>query len=85
MGSGDIAALGRVDSLSAKIMGSGDINCGELNATAAELVIMGSGDIVAHCIHEVDASIMGSGSIRIFGNPPARSRDVSGSGKIRFA
>ncbi|MEJ6003852.1 GIN domain-containing protein [Paucibacter soli] len=83
-GSGDVTADGQVEQLDVSIAGSGDLDARELIAQRGSLSIAGSGDISAHVSHEVVARIAGSGDIVVRGNPASRSKQVLGSGSVKF-
>ncbi|RTL33685.1 MAG: DUF2807 domain-containing protein [Burkholderiales bacterium] len=83
-GSGDVTADGQVEQLEVSIAGSGDVDARELIAQRGHLSIAGSGDISAHVSQEVVARIAGSGDIVVRGNPASRSKQVLGSGSVRF-
>ena len=83
-GSGDIRASGAVSKLRAVVQGSGDIKLRGLTAFEAELLVQGSGDIKSTVLHAVSASVLGSGDITIYGDPPSRRTHVGGSGDIEF-
>lgn len=81
-GSGDIAAQGNVNTVNARINGSGTILCGDLQAKTAEARIDGSGDITVFATESVTANISGSGTVVYRGNPAQVDRSVTGSGNI---
>lgn len=83
-GSGDVSADGQVEHLEVSIDGSGDVDARDLIAQRGRLNITGSGDIAAHVCQEVVARIAGSGDIVVRGNPETRSKQVTGSGSVRF-
>lgn len=83
-GSGDVTADGQVERLDVSIAGSGDVDARELIARRGHLSIAGSGDISAHVSDEVVARVAGSGDIVVRGDPPVRSKQVLGSGSVRF-
>ncbi len=83
-GSGDVTADGQVEQLDVSIAGSGDVDARELIARRGQLSIAGSGDISAHISQEVVARIAGSGDIVVRGNPSTRSKQVLGSGSVKF-
>lgn len=83
-GSGDVTADGQVEQLDVSIAGSGDVDARELIAQRGHLSIAGSGDISAHVTQEVAARVAGSGDIVVRGNPGTRSKQVLGSGSVRF-
>jgi len=83
-GSGDVTADGQVERLDISITGSGDVDARELVARLGHLCIAGSGDISALVSHDVVARVTGSGDIVVRGDPPVRSKQVLGSGSVRF-
>lgn len=83
-GSGDITAFGQVESLTVAVAGSGDVDCSNLTANRASLSIAGSGDIEAFVRQSVTAQVVGSGDILVRGNPAQRTKQVVGSGGVKF-
>ena len=75
-GSGSLQAGGAVDSLTARVNGSGGVNLAALASEKADLVTNGSGDISARVKRTLVAQSNGSGTITVYGNPA--QRDVSG-------
>jgi hypothetical protein len=82
-GSGDVTLSGVVDLLRAKILGSGDLKAGELAAKKVRVVVTGSGDAAVRAADELEASVLGSGNVRYYGNPPGVKKNITGSGDIR--
>ncbi len=82
LGSGDIVAVGGIDSLDASVSGSGDIDVSRLIARDVKAAIMGSGDIDVHATEKLEATITGSGEITYRGDPGSVDRNVLGSGSI---
>jgi hypothetical protein len=62
-GSGTLNAAGFADSLDLNVMGSGSANMAALKAARAKVNVAGSGDATFASDGEVDANIMGSGSL----------------------
>lgn len=83
-GSGKVSLYGHVANLEAKVVGSGGVDASELIAENASLSVTGNGKIKAFIRSEVRASVTGSGSIRVLGNPQRCDRSVFGSGNIKF-
>ncbi len=83
-GSGDVQATGRARVVNVQIKGSGDVDLSELKAESGYLGVKGSGDIRAVITESVSASVMGSGDIKIKGNPTNRSVQEKGSGSVKF-
>ncbi|SCK52782.1 Protein of unknown function [Variovorax sp. HW608] len=83
-GSGDIKAAGRVQELSAHLLGSGDIDLSLLEPERATVTLAGSGDVTLAPGEEADLSIEGSGDIVLLSHPARLRSHVWGSGKIRM-
>ena len=81
-GSGDMSVAGRADKLELRINGSGDADLGELAVGDAVVDIQGSGDVSAGPTGSVEASIDGSGDLRLLRRPGRLERKVSGSGDV---
>jgi hypothetical protein len=81
-GSGDIEAIGQVQTLDVHINGSGDLKLERLQAQACRIRINGSGDAVLSVADSLDARINGSGDITYYGNPERVNSKVNGSGTI---
>ncbi len=81
-GSGNITVSGTTTSLDVSLPGSGTINCGNLQAKSVTAKINGSGNIQVYASQSLDASILGSGTIRYAGNPSQVNKSITGSGNI---
>lgn len=81
-GSGSIKLVGQAESLDAKLMGSGDILLKKLPVTNGNLVLQGSGDIVANISGSANLVLQGSGDIEVHGNPTKVEQKLQGSGDI---
>lgn len=75
-GSGSMQAAGAVESLNARVHGSGGVNLASLASERADLTTTGSGGITALVRQNVMAQTTGSGQIIVYGNPA--QRNVSG-------
>lgn len=84
-GSADISVAGRVSHVTAKVMGSGDIDLSLLDHLRATVNVIGSGDIKLGPSEEADLSVEGSGDIALLSSPPTIRSNISGSGDIRMA
>ena len=62
--------------------GSGNVHCDSLKAKSAKVTLMGSGTVAVYASQSLDASILGSGTIRYSGNPAQVTKHISGSGTI---
>jgi len=74
----------QLQSLEVVLKGNGNFKGKALSTRKATLSIAGAGNIETSVTEEVQAKIMGYGSITIFGNPPQKNTDIKGSGKIQF-
>lgn len=84
-GSGDIAVEGRTEDLHVDLTGSGDIDLEELASYAANVRLVGSGDIFVFVADALDVSISGSGDVHFEhpdGETPRVTTRVSGSGEV---
>lgn len=84
-GSGDIDLKGRTIEFTANVNGSGDINSKKLTTKNSVLYINGSGDIYSTTTDKVDALVVGSGDIFVYGNPKNVIKNVKGSGDITIS
>ena len=74
----------QLQSLEVVLKGNGNFKGKALSTRKATLSIAGAGNIETSVTEEVQAKIMGYGSITIFGNPLKKDTDIKGSGKIEF-
>jgi hypothetical protein len=81
-GSGDITVSGAADRVDIRLPGSGNVICSGLKSRSANVTLAGSGNIAVYASESLDASLLGSGTIRYDGNPAQVSKRVSGSGTI---
>ena len=81
-GSGDARLTGTAAAFSASVDGSGTVDARDLDATAADLSVSGSGDLAATVSGSVRVAISGSGSVDLYGPAALERVDVSGSGSI---
>jgi hypothetical protein len=81
-GSGNITVSGIANSLTVNLSGSGTIECSDLHVNSVNARITGSGNIYVFASQSLDASIVGSGTIRYSGNPAQVNKSITGSGSI---
>lgn len=81
-GSGEVTVNGTADSVTINLPGSGNVHCDSLKAKSAKVTLMGSGTVAVYASQSLDASILGSGTIRYSGNPAQVTKHISGSGTI---
>ncbi len=80
-GSGEFRASGSVRSLELTILGSGSARMDALKTDKAKVTVAGSGDTVFASDGEVDATILGSGEVRVIGRARCKISAV-GSGRL---
>jgi hypothetical protein len=80
-GAGHATLSGRADRAVLNISGAGDINAGELKATAVEAHVSGAGIISVWATDELKAKVSGAGKVRYNGEPRVEQR-VSGAGSV---
>lgn len=83
-GSGDVSSGvdGRSETIEINIVGSGDVNFAGLDGDEANINIVGSGTARVGEVRELDATIMGSGSIHYRGDPDIK-QTLFGSGRLQ--
>jgi hypothetical protein len=81
-GSGSIYADGQVTRLDARVSGSGSARLDGMRTQDGRFGVSGSGSITLAAAERADASVSGSGTIRITDRPRDLSHSVSGSGRI---
>lgn len=82
-GSGDMDLKGDAKNFEAAVSGSGDIDGVNLKTEKSTLRVSGSGGITISVLHELNAKVSGSGTIRYKGSPEMEDVKVSGSGDVR--
>lgn len=81
MGSGRLKAEGSVQRLKLAAMGSGSADLADLDAEKARMVITGSGSASLSSDGEVEAKMMGSGNVTVYGRAACRVQSI-GSGRF---
>ncbi len=84
-GSGDIDLKGTTVDFTGNVNGSGDLNSKKLITQNSILSVNGSGDIESTTTNKVDALVVGSGDILVFGNPINETKMIKGSGDITIS
>ena len=74
---------GRADAIEAAVAGSGDLKAGQFEAADVHASVAGSGSAWVWARSSLKASVVGSGDLRYYGDPPERSTAVRGSGSLR--
>lgn len=84
-GSGDILLGGECGTLNMTSAGSGDVDAHKLVCSKANVMLNGSGDASLFVKSVIDADIIGSGDLVVFGEPKgARNVRINGSGTISY-
>jgi len=81
-GSGNLILGGSANTVTAKISGSGNVDCSDLISDDATVRVSGSGGMKLNANKSVDASISGSGSVSYKGAATDIRKHVSGSGRL---
>jgi hypothetical protein len=81
-GSGNIKLKGASNTMTAKISGSGNIDCSNTSSNDVVAKVSGSGNIKAYANNSIDAQISGSGNVFYKGDAQRINRKMSGSGKV---
>jgi hypothetical protein len=81
-GSGSITASGTADELEISIAGSGDADSGGLDVRRAQVSIAGSGNATVFPRERLEASLVGSGDVRVLTNPDDIESTIIGSGRV---
>ncbi|HKD48642.1 MAG TPA: DUF2807 domain-containing protein [Rhizomicrobium sp.] len=81
-GSGNIAASGKTSRLELHIAGAGDAKLGQLLADRVTLHVAGSGNIDVAPKDDLDAHIVGSGTLMLHSEPHSIETHIIGSGRI---
>jgi hypothetical protein len=80
-GSGSVNLSGEVGSVNISISGSGDVNAKNLISDKSTVQIAGAGNVYLNTKEELNATVLGSGSVRYKGNPKLLVNKV-GSGSV---
>ncbi len=80
-GSGSFSGSGRADRLDLNILGSGKADMAGVRVDRADVTVAGSGDAAFASDGKVEASILGSGTVRVIGRATCEVTSM-GSGKI---
>lgn len=83
-GSGEVGLNGLSDELVAEVSGSGEVAARALTAARLDAEVSGSGGVRATATARAHVEISGSGEVDVWGDPDQRSKDVSGSGEVRW-
>ena len=84
-GSGSVDLEGDANTLNAQISGSGSVDCACFDTKNATLQVSGSGSIIARVKENLDASVSGSGRIKVKGSPSQTRISESGAGKVKVS
>lgn len=84
-GSGKILVEGEAKRLAATVSGSGAIDLEALQATDANIKVVGSGDARVAATGAVQVAISGSGDVHLLAKPASLTSEVAGSGDVHEA
>lgn len=83
-GSGEINLSGETNELLLNMTGSGDIDAEELISKSLLVNAKGSGYISANAKEEATVNLMGSGSVKVYGETLRKNKNIMGSGSVKF-
>jgi hypothetical protein len=81
-GAGNIDASGRVDILTARINGAGNMDLSRVEAREATVSVNGAGSLEVNATESLDATVNGVGSINYAGKPQNLTTSINGVGSI---
>ncbi|MBC3862698.1 DUF2807 domain-containing protein [Undibacterium jejuense] len=81
-GKGPILLNGQTKNFDAQVSGAGGLNATAMRAQQGTLNLTGSADVAVYVNTEISAFALGSGNLRILGNPIRRHVEHRGSGQI---
>lgn len=80
-GSGSVSAAGSADRLDLNIVGSGKADLAGVQVERADITVAGAGDASFSSDGKIDATILGSGTVRVIGRATCEVNSM-GSGKV---
>ncbi|MCP4176532.1 MAG: DUF4097 family beta strand repeat protein [bacterium] len=83
-GTGNVKLSGVANSQGLSVRGSGDYSSKKFKTETANIEQSGSGDIYVNITKSISATCIGSGNLKIKGNPPERSVKISGKGSLKY-
>jgi hypothetical protein len=81
-GAGNILIKGSTNCFDCLVNGAGNITASDFISNKCKAIVNGAGTITVYVSEELDASIIGAGTIYYYGNPPIVSTSISGLGQI---
>ncbi len=82
-GAGRLVATGKVNQLTLKAQGVGDVNTKALLAQNANVNFEGIGAVKVYASQKLDVSVQGMGSLNYYGNPRLVNKTVGGIGSVK--
>jgi hypothetical protein len=79
---GNVKLRGQTKDLKAMVMSSGKLECGDLRATEASLLVAGDGDATVNVSGTLGATLTGRGNVYYFGSPALVNREGAGKGQV---
>lgn len=83
-GTGQMKLGGKVGSVAFAMDGTGSVEAQDLIAASAAIDIAGTGQAVVHATSAVDATISGTGAVKVLGNPASVKKSITGVGAIQL-
>jgi hypothetical protein len=83
-GAGRVTAEGQVDRLRADLDGAGTLMLDELEATEADVTLVGDGSASLNVVDRLAATVEGGGTVTYLGDPQLESK-ITGTGEVRRA
>jgi hypothetical protein len=81
-GTGDVKIEGSTGELKLDVDGTGSVSAKKLAAKSAKIKIDGTGSASLNVTESVDATVTGTGSVSVIGNPAHVTKHVTGMGSI---
>ncbi len=81
-GSGNVVLIGDAESSSYIMKGSGDLKAKHLHLESCTVLMIGTGNAELYVDSVLNATILGSGDLRYWGNPTIVNVNMSGSGTV---
>jgi hypothetical protein len=80
-GSGGVDLTGTTGAINISLSGSGDVHAEELICESSKIKIAGTSNVYIHVKDDIDATLLGTGSVKYLGNPNIKTSKI-GSGEV---
>ena len=81
-GTGEVAATGTADRLTATIQGAGDADLSQLTVRTATVLVQGAGEANLNVRDRLDVKVQGAADV-VYSGDPVVTRDIQGAGDVR--